>query len=104
MRVRRAFVLDGAPVLGISVFGALDEVGPASLNGLLAGRLSTYQVVHLTSVGRLAAAGFRVLPTFGRPHMTVLLTTLDEIDQLCDLLGFPQSNPGYGETRRRRMR
>jgi hypothetical protein len=26
-RVRRAFVLDGAPVLGISVFAALDDVG-----------------------------------------------------------------------------
>lgn len=101
-RLRRAFVLDGAPVLGISVFGALDDVGPASLNGLLAGRLSTYRVVHLTSVGRLVGAGFTVLPTFGRPHMTVLLTSLDETGQLFDLLGSPQPNPGYGETRRRR--
>ena len=36
-RVRRAFLLDSAPFLGISVFGALDEVGPASLDGLLSG-------------------------------------------------------------------
>lgn len=96
------FVLDDAPVLGISVFGALDDVGPASLNGLLSGRLSTYRVVHLTSVGRLVGAEFSVLPTFGRPHMTVLLTSLDETDHLFDLLGSPQPNPGYGETRRRR--
>jgi hypothetical protein len=100
--VRRAFVLDGAPVLGISVFAALDDVGPASLNGLLAGRLSTYRVVHLSSVGRLVGAGFSVLPTFGRPHMTVLLDSLGQTDQLFDLLGPPQPNAGYGETRRRR--
>jgi hypothetical protein len=100
-RARRAFVLDGGPVLGISVFAALDDVGPASLDGLLAGRLSTYRVVHVTSVGRLVAAGLSVLPTFG-PHMTVLLTSLGRTDQLFDLLGPPQPNPGYGETRRRR--
>jgi hypothetical protein len=29
-RVRRAFVLDSAPVLGISVFAALADIGPAS--------------------------------------------------------------------------
>jgi hypothetical protein len=56
-------VLDGAPVLGISVFGALDDVGSASLNWVIdAGRLSTYRVVHLTSVGRRDVAGFSVLP------------------------------------------
>jgi hypothetical protein len=95
-------VLDGAPVLGISVFGAFDDVGPASLNGLLTRRLSTYRVVHVTSVGRLAVAGFSVLPTFGRPHMTVLLTSLDRTAQLLDLLGPARPNPGYGETRHRR--
>ncbi|HZN18117.1 MAG TPA: hypothetical protein VFB84_08025 [Micromonosporaceae bacterium] len=38
-RVRRAFVLDGAPVLGISVLAALDDIGPASLDGILSGKL-----------------------------------------------------------------
>lgn len=30
-------MLDGAPILGVSSFHALDDVGPASLNGLLTG-------------------------------------------------------------------
>jgi hypothetical protein len=47
-------------------------------------------------------AGFSVLPTFGRPHTTVLLDSLDQTDQLFDLLGPPQPNAGYGEPRRRR--
>lgn len=101
-RVGRAFVLDNAPVLGISVFAALDDVGPSSLDGLLTRRLATYRVVHLVSIGCLAEAGFSVVPTFGRPHMTVLLDSLDQADRLFDLLGQPQTNPGYGEKRRQR--
>lgn len=101
-RLGRAFVLDGVAVLGISMFAALDDLGPASLSGLQAGRLSTYRVVHVASVGRLAAAGFRLLPTFARPHITVLLDALDQAGVLLDLLGKPLPNPGYGEKRRRR--
>jgi len=101
-RVRRAFVLDGAPVLGISVSVRWMTLGRASTEWASGGAASTYRVVHLTSVGRLVGAEFSVLPTFGRPHITVLLTSLDETGQLFDLLGSPQPNPGYGETRRRR--
>jgi hypothetical protein len=101
-RVRRAFVLDGGPVLGISVFGALDDIGPASLDGILSGKLASYRAVHLVSVGRLTGAGFDVLPTFGRPHMTLLLSSLDRVESLLELLGLPQVNPRYGEMVRRR--
>jgi len=34
-RVRRAFLLDGEPVPGISVFAALDDIGPGSLASAL---------------------------------------------------------------------
>jgi hypothetical protein len=56
-RFRRRFVLDGEPVLGISVFAALDDIGPASLDGILSSKLATYRSVHLVAlralVGRL---------------------------------------------------
>ncbi|MGH9001128.1 MAG: hypothetical protein ACRDY7_17255, partial [Acidimicrobiia bacterium] len=45
-RTRRAWSLDGQPIWGISVFCALDDLGSASLDGLLAGRLGTYRRIH----------------------------------------------------------
>jgi hypothetical protein len=101
-RVRRAFVLDGRPVLGISVFAALDDIGPASLDGILLGKLPTYRVVHLVTAGLLAEAGFELLPTFGRPHMTLLLNGVDRVESLLEALGPAQANPRYGEMVRRR--
>jgi hypothetical protein len=101
-RVRRAFVLDGDPVLGVSVFAALDDIGPASLEGILSGKLPTYRVVHLVKAGLLTEAGFELLPTFGRPHITLLLTSVDQVESLLQLLGPPQANPRYGEMVRRR--
>jgi hypothetical protein len=41
-RLHRAFVLDGEPVFGVSVFVALDDLGPASERGILSGKLRTY--------------------------------------------------------------
>lgn len=38
-RLHGAFVLDGLDVYGVSVFVALDDVGPASQRGLLTGKL-----------------------------------------------------------------
>ena len=96
-RVRRAFVLDGVPVLGISLFAALDDIGPASLEGIQAGKVSTYRVVHLVEVGQVLEAGFTLLPTFDRPHVTLLLDALDQVETLLKLLGPPQANPRYGE-------
>jgi hypothetical protein len=101
-RVRRRFVLDGEPVLGISVFAALDDIGQASLDGILSGKLATYRLVHLVALRVLVAAGFTILPTFHRPHMTVVLRSLDWIELLVVALGPTQSNPHYGEMVRRR--
>jgi len=102
LRVRRAFVLDGQPVLGVSVFAALDDIGQASLDGILSGKLATYRLVHFVLIGDLLAAGFTVLPTFGRPHMTVVLSGLDRVEPLLAAFGSAHTNPHYGEMVRRR--
>lgn len=102
-RTRRLYCLDGAPVLGISVFGALDDDGTASRDGLLAGPLVTYPLVHAVTVGTLAAAGFEIIATFRRPHFTIRLRTDSdaEASRLLDVLGPVQENPYNGEVQRR---
>jgi len=103
-RTARAFALDGAPVWGISVFAAIDDLGPASLNGILAGRLATYATVHLPTAGALAGAEAELLPSFGRPHFTLRLASDHprELERLLAALGPPQVNPYHGGPRRRR--
>jgi len=93
-RTNRAWCLDGVPLFGISVFCAVDDVGGASLGGLLAARLTTYRVVHLATVGVLVAAGFSLLPTGRRPHYTVVLGSDDnrELGRLLECLGPPRDN------------
>ena len=103
-RTARAYALDGIPTFGISVFAALDDIGAASLDGILSGKLSTYRVVHLIGAGALQDVGFTQLPTFGRPHLTLLLKTMDQIAPLLDLLGPARPNPHYGEMTGRRRR
>lgn len=92
-RTRKAFQLDRVPLWGLSVFAALDDIGPASLDGLLH-RLWSYRVVHLPTVGQFSEAGFPLLPTFARPHFTLQLTTADEseIDRLVAALGPEKPN------------
>ncbi len=62
------------------MFCALDSEGPASLDGLLAGRMRSYHVVYQVPVGRLLNTGFELLPTAGRPHYTVRMVSDDEGD------------------------
>ena len=97
-RTHRAFSLDGEPLWGVSVFCALDEIGPASLNGILADRMATYRMVHTPTVSRLSEAGFELLPTFGRPHYTIRLATdeKDELSGLLEALGPAEANPYHG--------
>jgi hypothetical protein len=59
----------------------------------LSAKLSTYRVVHLVTAGELAEAGFEMLPTFGRPHMTLLLSSQDQVESLLEVLG-----PAPGES------
>jgi hypothetical protein len=95
LRTNRAFVLDGLPVFGVSVFCAQDDVGPGSLEGLLQDRLSTYRWVHTPTVERLTEAGFLLLATFGRPHFTLLLDDVgdDRLARLEEALGPAVENP-----------
>ena len=103
-RTARAYVLDGRPVFGVSVFAAFDDIGPASLDGLLGGKLSTYRVVHLVTADSVVGSGFLLLPTFARPHLTVVPVTPERAGDLLAVLGDPEPNPQYGETRRRPRR
>jgi hypothetical protein len=103
-RTQRLYCLDGVPLLGISVFGVLDDEGPASRDGLLAGRLVTYPVVYAAGVGAVVAAGFELLPTFRRPHFTIRLDgdSTAEVRRLLEAMGQPEDNPYNAEVRQRR--
>jgi hypothetical protein len=102
-RTHDAYVLDGQPLWGVSVFCALDDVGTASIDTLLR-RFSSYRVVHLPTVGQLAAAGFELLPSFRRPHFTVRLEDDGErsVTLLLATLGPPGANPYHGRQRQGR--
>jgi hypothetical protein len=101
-RTNSAYCLDGEPVWGVSVFAALDDVGPASLEALLTRRLVSYRLIHTPTVGTLAEAGFELLSTFRRPHFTLLLSSDAELDlrRLLNALGSPRVNPYHGSRRR----
>lgn len=95
-RLHRAFLLDGAPVFGVSVFVALDDVGAASERGVLSGKLRSYPSIYRCTVSELLESGLGLLPTFTRPHYTVLLPDLESVDDLASALGTLRANP-YAE-------
>jgi hypothetical protein len=95
-RLQRLYELDGEPVLGISVFVVLDDVGPASERGILAGKLRSYPSLYRSTVGRLTDAGFVLLPTFARPHFTIVLPALEAVSDLATALGPLLANPYAG--------
>ena len=92
-RLNRLYVLDGSDVWGISVFVALDDVGPASFDALLRDRLKGYPTVYVPTVDKLVDAGFVLLGTFGRPHFTLLLGGEDDVERLVGRLGELRVNP-----------
>jgi len=100
-RTQGVYVLDGQPLLGVSVFCALDDIGPASLDGLLQ-RFAPYRVVHLPLAGHLREVGFELLASFHRPHFTVKLRALDELPRLLNALGKTEPNPYHGRRPGRR--
>lgn len=103
VRTNRAYQLDGQPFWGVSVFLALDELGDASLDGLLSGRLRTYRVVHTPTLEQVRAAGFEVLPTFRPPHFTLVVpdATPTTFERLLSALGPGVPNPYHERGRRR---
>ena len=83
-RTARAWCLDGVPILGVSVFCALDDIGPGSLRVILARRLNSYRKVHLTTVRALTEAGLSLLATGRRPHFTLVVPS--DVDSAFDTL------------------
>jgi hypothetical protein len=102
-RIHDAFALDSKPVWGVSVFAALDDIGPGSLDGLLR-RFASYRVVHLRPAREIREAGFELLPSFSRPHFTVLLTSTEDRDLAQLVLAFGQGQPNPYHWRRPRRR
>ena len=103
LRTAQFWDLDGEPLFGVSVLCALDDVGPASLPDVLT-QLGTYPTVHLTTAGRLDAAGFELLPTAARPHFTVRTAGAEpqEMEQLLVALGEARDNEYRTHPRRGR--
>lgn len=96
-RTQRAWCLDGVPILGVSVFAVVDDIGPGSARAILGRRLVTYRSVRVTSVGRLLESGRLLLATGRRPHFTVVLPSDDDeaLSGLLDVLGPVQDNQEY---------
>jgi hypothetical protein len=88
--------LDGVPVFGVSVFVAHGDIGSTSERTILSRKLRRYPSIYRTTVGRLLADGFDVLPTFAAPHFTVLIPSLDAVDDLAAAFGNLLRNP-YAE-------
>ena len=103
-RMRRAFVLDGHEVFGVSAYAVVDDVGPASFDAIVGHKLGTHHSIHLARACELRAQGFDLLPTFERPHFTILVVTLDDLGRLADTLGEARPNPRYGQRQRRARR
>ena len=103
-RTNRLYCLDGTPLWGVSVFAALDAIGPVSRDGLLGGRLVTDEHVHTPTVEALQNAGFVLLDTFRRPHFTVRLAndSPDEATGLLSAIGPAEENPYNRAVRQRR--
>jgi hypothetical protein len=95
-RTARAWTLDGDPLVGISVFCALDPAGEACIDGILS-TMRSYRIVHLARVGNLRAADYELLATATRPHYTLRSAGGGILvpDELLVVLGDPQPNPFY---------
>ncbi len=104
-RTNRLYCLDDRPLWGVSMFAALDATGPSSFDGILAGRLASYEVVHVPSAADLVEGDLQLLPSFRRPHYTVAWASdsLDQAEHVLGLLRAPQENPYNREVRRRRQ-
>lgn len=80
-------------VLAISVECALDAT---VLDACRSPRLVVFRRVRLSTAGRVRTGGFALLPTFSRPHFSVLLPDLSELTlaRLDRCFDAPIPNPG----------
>lgn len=80
-------------VLAISVECAFDA---RVLEACRSPRLAAYRQVRLSTARRVRAGGFALLPTFARPHFSLLLPDLSELTmaRLERCFDAPIPNPG----------
>ncbi len=65
---------------GISVFAAEDA---GAIDDLARARLARFEWLTITTVADLRRAGLEIIPTFRRPHCTILLPDLEaDLDRL----------------------
>jgi hypothetical protein len=102
-RTARFWDLDGEPLFGVSVFCAFDDIGFASLDRILES-MSSYRVVHICAVNDLRSAGFELLPTGTRPHLTVRTggDSVAEMESLLAVFGSPRENGHRGNPKGRK--
>lgn len=81
-------------IYAVSVFLTLDE--PVEELCRHEPYLSRYKRIRRSTVGRLKAAGFALLPTLDRPHYDVVLPDLTDatMDRLDSSFDPPEPNPG----------
>jgi hypothetical protein len=81
-------------IYAVSVFLALDE--PVEVLCRHEPFLSRYKRIRRSTVGRVRAAGFALLPTLDRPHYDVVLPDLTDVtlDRLDSSFDPPEPNPG----------
>ncbi len=91
VRTARAWLLDGQPLLGISVFVVLGM----PLEVLLRRRFSSFRTIYLPTAGELGKDGFELLATAQRPRFTVRLERADdrELGKLLAAVGPARPNP-----------
>lgn len=99
-RLERATLRDDAVVAharfgqyGISVLAA-ENAG--AIDDLARTRLDRFEWLTITTVGDIRDAGLEIVPTFRRPHCTVMLPDLDaDIDRLLRCNNVVAINPHY---------
>lgn len=79
----------------VSVFLALDEPVPDLCRSQ--SDLSRYTKVRLSTVARVQGADFALLPSFQRPHYSIVLPTLADstLARLVSCFDAPIKNPGW---------
>ena len=85
------WVLDGAPLLGVSVFAAFD----GDIDGLLA-RFASYRLVYTPTVAAVREQ-FKLLATGTRPHFTIQVPDTSDavMRRLLNVLGEERHNEFY---------
>lgn len=105
-RLSDLFVYDGVPARGVSLFAARGDLDAWTVLGSQLRTYPKYFRIPATAV----LDRFVLLPTFARPHWTLLLTSpgtsavpeIQLIDELVAIMGEALANPKWEKTQARR--